>query len=221
MDWNKLEELTDSKILYASLAGSRRYGLERESSDTDYEVYVKFNENAPIYNIVRTHHFSKAGAGDIFVKNIDSTDDINFWGGIQAVPSYGSIVYAHESVFEFLTNNQHELMNLSPLHTYENGKSSIQYYLNPARHRKKLALVVRHAAVLHNFMQTGDFTTSMYCDGKFLELYNKAINYDSTITPEYLHQHIDFLFDDKTKLFFEQFTINNELHQELLNQLRK
>ena len=70
MDWKKIEEITGCKIAYASIVGSRRYGVSTEDSDIDYCVFVHPSQNNTGYPSEGVYKFPDIGPGDYFFKTI-------------------------------------------------------------------------------------------------------------------------------------------------------
>lgn len=126
MNWEKIEEITGHKIVFASLVGSKAFGLEEEGhSDCDFAVYVQPGESTQ-YAPDGAYVFREGEQGDCFFHPVSDLMTLRGASGMGAIQTYGSVVYAAKNeLSDFFEKNHGALSVLSPYHTYLAVKEEI------------------------------------------------------------------------------------------------
>lgn len=218
MNWNKIEEITGHTIIFAAVAGSRLYNIHTERSDYDYVVFVLFNnsDNNKLYQATRAYHFPEAGEGDVFFRDALIPGALTLWCSVWTVPTYTNIVYANKDIASFLQLHKQELSNLWPYRTYCLGASFCQQLIEIGT-RKQLMIALYCGAVLYNFMNTGDFFTSVYLNNDFFTIYQDVRDNFNDTSQQQVQQFLSFLWDETTEIFFREFPFKSELYQKYLD----
>ena len=217
MDWKKIEQETGYKILFASLCGSRSFKINREDSDYDYVAYIllKDGQVAPSR---RANHFPGAGVGDVFFQVL--SPNIALWAHTWVIASYDNIVYADERFTKFLEANKRELVNICPHSTLKTCRDFVSKRCH-TNNIKIIALAVREAAILHNFMQKGDFNQSVYLDGEYLSMYNRIRIKREKVEKIEILRLLSWIDSEETFQFFQSFPTNHELFERLCKMLEE
>ena len=221
IDVEQIESDSGQKIVFASLVGSRVYGLETETSDYDYAAYVVPGSDRPfdpdaIYRYKTSDDLPKC---DIFLRLLKPV--VQFYSSIMMIPTYTSIMYADNRIVDFINEHRNGLCNLSPYNTYRIALEHADRNLNYGRVKRQL-ITIRDCGIIHNFMQSGDFEKCLYLDGDFLEIYRDLHdNPESTITTDNIRELISFMYKDSTRAFFREFKPNYDLFNSLISKVEE
>ena len=143
--------------------------------------------------------------GDLFLKDINLYTKINICGAFWSSMTYGSVVYAiDDSLKNFLTENSKRLSNMNIEYFYRGGVSLVENFCS-VNNPKRLAIGLREAGIIHNFMKIGDVTESCFLDGEFLDIYRKLKSNDPSVSGYDVHKKVSFLYEESTQLFFKEF----------------
>lgn len=196
MDWRKIEAITGHQIVFASLVGSRRFGLERVSSaDSDYALFVRPQKGSS-YDPNSAYVLHEAGEGDLFFHDVAELRSLAGCAGIYTIEMYGSVVYAPPDLGDFIAAQHQALANLSPFHTYMSCLGLLDTHLEtgvPAF----IARSVRDAGILYRFARTGDMETGFDIPAQFKVLYNELHAEDCKYTSLDVRAMLQFLYSDE------------------------
>lgn len=216
IDWKEIENTLGNKIVYASVAGSRRSNLQTNRSDHDYAVYTWPKNNTAEQFVVK----DKEGR-DFFIRNLNPYRKLGVCAGFWPSLMYDSVIYTmDDSVKEFFKENSYRLSNMSPYHFYKSGIILVESFCSKPN-LKRLAIGLREAGIIRNFMKTGDVTQSCYLDGEYLDLYQKLKTYDPSVSGYDVHKKLNFLYEDSTLLFFKEFQPDYEIFYQFQNKLKE
>lgn len=215
MDVANIEHKTGHKVIFSSVAGSRRFGLAQEGSDTEYGVYVIPGKSE---NYSQTGAYVVEGETEgCFFDCIAELSTIEGASGIHMVTKYGAVVYAiSERISTFFAQNADSLAMISPENTYRNVRSMAERYLQEGD-PYFMSRAARDVGFLWRFYRTGNM--DFVLEEPFLSLYWALHREGSTLSPEYVREALRWLWEKKTRKFFESQPTNYALFQELQNVL--
>lgn len=195
LDWKKIEKSLGHKIAYAAVCGSRLSNLQTKNSDYDYVVYVWPSKK--LENPGGATKINDLIDGDIFVRDLNTHKKIGISGAFWPAVVYHGVVYADDVLKEFLNQNVKRLSNMNIERFYKSGLMLIEGFCT-TNQPKRLAIGLREAGIIHNFMKIGDVAESCFLDGEFLEMYHKLKRNDPSISGYDVHKKISFLYDEST-----------------------
>jgi len=205
MDINQIINTNIGIPLFISIAGSRIYGTNTETSDHDYFSLVKSNNE--ISNDAQSHDI--INDYDIFYLPYQSIEKIQCCSNPLFIGDLVNIIYINKSLKKFIDINKNSLMNIAPRYTYNLTLELIDHDFQYNNHNRILIL----GDILRRFYYTGDFSqcfpVSEYCKNQI-----KDLRKGKTYTDQQIKDEISFIHSNTFKDYFNSFSVNNELHQE-------